>query len=120
MGIMRTVAIVENNDDQFDAVKHSSNGLRPREKYAFKCVRFRDAVSFLQCYKPIYDIVFMDIGLPSMNGFATTRKLRETNATVLSMFITNMREFAVNGYGVGAFDFVVKHSGHDTNHVYLR
>ena len=109
MSITRTVAIVEDSDDEFDAVKAQLDRFASEsEKYAFECVRFRDAVSFLQSYKPMYDIVFMDIGLPGINGFEATRKLREIDDTVLLMFITNMSKFAVNGYEVGAFDFVVK------------
>lgn len=109
MSITRTVAIVEDSDDEFDAVQTQLERFASEsEKYAFECVRFRDAVSFLQGYKPIYDIIFMDIGLPGINGFEATRKLRETDATVLLIFITNMSKFAVNGYEVGAFDFVVK------------
>ena len=109
MSITRTVAIVEDSDDEFDAVKAQLDRFASEsEKYAFECVRFRDAVSFLQSYKPMYDIVFMDIGLPGINGFEATRKLREIDDTVLLMFITNMSKFAVNGYEVRAFDFVVK------------
>ncbi len=109
MSITRTVAIVEDSDDEFDAVKAQLDRFASEsEKYAFECVRFRAAVSFLQSYKPMYDIVFMDIGLPGINGFEATRKLREIDDTVLLMFITNMSKFAVNGYEVGAFDFVVK------------
>ena len=103
------VAVVEDSDAEYDALKAQLERFASESgKYAFECVRFCDAVNFLQNYKPMYDMVFMDIGLPGMNGFDAARKLREADDTVMLMFITNMSRFAVNGYEVGAFDFVVK------------
>ena len=35
---------------------------------------------FLQGYSPDYDIVFMDIEMPDLDGMRTAKKLRESDA----------------------------------------
>ena len=107
---MKTVAIVEDEESEYLSIKGQLDKFTEEcgGKYKFECVHFCDAVVFLQNYKPVYDIIFMDIALPGMNGFNASKKLREIDPSVLLIFVTNMSRFAVSGYEVGAFDFVVK------------
>lgn len=68
---------------------------------------FSNALSFLEPYQPV-DIVFMDIELPYENGMEASKKLRALDKEVMIIFVTNMEQFAVEGYQVNAFDFIVK------------
>lgn len=69
---------------------------------------FPEAGSFLANYQPIYDIVLMDIELPGMNGMKASEELRKKDPVVTLIFVTNMAQFAVKGYEVQAFNFMVK------------
>lgn len=69
---------------------------------------FPNAVIFLDGYDQGYDIVFMDIDLPYLNGMEAAKKLREKDSEVLLFFVTNLAQFAVKGYEVDALDFLVK------------
>ncbi len=69
---------------------------------------FPSAVDFLTDYKPIYDLVFMDIDMPWLDGMSAAHKLRELDEGVCLVFVTNLARFAVQGYEVSAFDFIVK------------
>lgn len=55
-----------------------------------------------------YDIIFMDIMLPDGNGMDIVRKLRENKINTPVIFVTNMVQYAIKGYEVHAFDFIVK------------
>lgn len=55
-----------------------------------------------------FDLVMMDIDLPGMNGMEGARRLREIDSLVTIIFVTNLAQFAVNGYEVDALDFLVK------------
>ena len=43
-----------------------------------------------------------------MNGMEAAEKIRQADEDVVLMFITNMIQYAIRGYSVGALDFVMK------------
>ncbi len=59
-------------------------------------------------YRADYDIVFMDIELPGINGMEAAHRLREIDQQVILIFVTNMAQFAVKGYEVDALDYIIK------------
>lgn len=69
---------------------------------------FSRAADFLSEYSGDYDVVFMDIQLPDLDGMSAAKKLRERDAGVVLVFVTNMSQYAINGYEVNAADFIVK------------
>lgn len=55
-----------------------------------------------------YDICFLDIEMPQMDGRELAEKIRELNDFVYIVFLTSHREFVKIGYRVRAFDFITK------------
>lgn len=70
--------------------------------------RFYDGMSFLDEYTGKYQIVFMDIAMPNMNGMETAGKLRKVDKDVCLIFVTSLAQYAIRGYEVSALDFIVK------------
>lgn len=79
------------------------NGLQRVQKCSHKNIS-----SFLEKYKPVYDLVFMDIRMPMMDGMQAAKKLREADTSVLLVFVTRMGDYAIQGYDVGATAFIKK------------
>ena len=71
-------------------------------------VPFESGEQFLKDYKMIYDIIIFDIDMPGINGIDTARKLRETDTNVTIIFVTNIAQYAINGYEVDAVDYILK------------
>ena len=105
---MRNVAIVEDEQDAADRLRSFLWRYGEERNEQFNVFHFTDAIRFLTNYSANYDFVFMDIELPDLNGMQAAKKLRELDADVVLIFVTNMAQFAVGGYEVGAFDFIVK------------
>lgn len=105
---MLEIAIVE--DEQI-AARQLLAGLERCSKeqgFSYHARTFSDGLSFITQYRPEYDIVFMDIMLPQLNGMETARHLRKLDPHVCLIFTTNMAQFAIHGYEVEAVDFILK------------
>lgn len=69
---------------------------------------FERAETLFFDYKPTFDLILMDIELNGIDGMTAAAKIRELDASVIIVFVTNMAQYAVKGYEVSALDFVVK------------
>lgn len=108
MGIILNAAIVEDNASDAAQITEMLRRYSAESGVQMRAAVYAEAYSFLESYRAGTDIIFMDIELPGLNGMEAARKLRETDPAVTLMFVTNMAQFAVNGYEVGALDFIVK------------
>lgn len=105
---MKSVAIVEDEREEAALLNEYLQRYGGEKGEIFKADVYGTGVTFLTDYKPEYDIVFMDIDLPDLDGMKVAGKLRELDKKVMIVFVTNMAKFAVKGYEVAAFDFIVK------------
>lgn len=105
---MYHIAIVEDDDDYRKLIGSYLLQFGKEKQTRFKITEFENAITFLTGYNPVYDVVFIDIQMPHMDGMEAAVKLREVDSTVPLVFITNMSSYAVKGYSVNAVDFVVK------------
>ncbi|MCX4313019.1 MAG: LytTR family DNA-binding domain-containing protein [Clostridia bacterium] len=105
---MLQVALVEDSGDAAETVKAYLDRLSAEKGLECRLVWFDNPVNFLEKYSVDYDIIMLDIQMPGMNGMDLARKIRERNATVPLIFITNMAQYAIKGYEVDASDFIVK------------
>lgn len=57
-----------------------------------------------------YDFVCFDISLGEgkMNGYEAAKKVREAGSEIGIVFITNLTQYAVQGYEVSALDYILK------------
>ena len=69
---------------------------------------FRDGDEILKNYRPCYDIIFMDIQMTFVDGMTAAEEIRAQDAQVQILFITNLPQYAIRGYEVGALDYVLK------------
>ena len=74
----------------------------------FAVTEFSDGVEILDAYRPVYDIVLLDVEMKHLDGMETARRIRALDADVVLIFITNMAQYAIKGYAVGALDYVLK------------
>ena len=104
----RNIAIVEDEVEEAETLR--SYFARYTQEYgtAFTVTHFLTAEAFLNRYRPVYDLVLMDICLPKTSGMDAAALLRRVDQSVPLIFVTNMAQFAVKGYEVDALDYVLK------------
>lgn len=102
------IAIVEDEDLYANQLCEYIKRFEQESEEDFQITRFRDGDEIAEGYNGKYDIILMDIEMQFMNGMTAAEKIREFDEDVIIMFITNMTNYAIRGYQVNAFDYVVK------------
>lgn len=74
---------------------------------SFAVTVLSSAVEFVNGSHPA-DLIFMDIGLPGINGMEAAQILRGYDEQTPLVFVTNLAQYAIKGYQVDALDFMVK------------
>lgn len=55
-----------------------------------------------------HDVILLDIEMARVDGMDAAHELRRRGVGMQIVFVTNMAQYAIRGYEVGAFDFIVK------------
>ena len=105
---MYHIAIVEDEAAFAAQLQEYLEKYQEEHDVRFKRSVFGDGEEILKDYQPLYDIILLDIEMPKVNGMQAAEQIREQDADVTLMFITNMAGYAIKGYEVGALDFVMK------------
>ncbi|GAB6108967.1 LytR/AlgR family response regulator transcription factor [Fusibacter bizertensis] len=105
---MIKIAIV---DDDFIYLEKLYQHLTQYEKdhdVAIQVTSYSNGFELISHFKPIYDIIFLDIEMPHLNGMEVAKEIRKSDPHAVIIFITNTAKYAINGYEVQAFDYMMK------------
>src|SRR5260370_36536558 len=72
-----------------------------------ECAHGRDAVELLRRGVPPPDLVFLDIQMPDLDGFAVAAAANEERPPAI-IFVTAFDEHAVRAFEIQAFDYLLK------------
>ncbi len=105
---MVQVAIVEDSPNDAKCLEGYIARYAQDNQLEIRTTIYPRASSFLNSYHSQYDLILQDIELPDMNGVDVARKIRAKDPSVVLMFVTNLAQYAIQGYEVDALDYVLK------------
>lgn len=105
---MLRIAVVEDEEQFVRQIEKYIQKYSQENGEPINTIIFRDGAEILENYQPVYDIILLDIEMPKVNGMDAAEKIREIDTDVVMVFITNMAQYAIRGYSVGALDFIMK------------
>lgn len=106
------IALVDDEQSQRDMLKSYLSRFSEEGGEKFDVDEFPSGDALLANYRLIYDIIFLDVDMPGTNGVSAARRVRELDRSVAILFITNMAQYAINGYEVEALDYIIKPIGY--------
>lgn len=105
---MIKIAIVEDNEKSGILIEKFVERYSSEHGVCLKTKRYLNALNFVSETEFDYDVVLLDIEMPHMNGMDAAKYIRKNGNDAQIIFVTNMAQYAVEGYEVNALDFVVK------------
>ena len=102
------VAILEDQETDSERLQSFLGQYGQSRGVKFSTLVYRDGTELLSAFDQSFDILFMDIELPKMNGMMAAEQVRQSNEQIPIIFTTNMAQYAIKGYEVGALGFMVK------------
>ena len=98
-------------DDSASMVNSLDQNIREYASKSGKEIRtflYHDGVELLGDYAGRFDLIFLDIKMPGMNGIEVAGKIREKDTSVIIIFLTSLVQYALDGYKVNAANYLVK------------
>lgn len=105
---MIKVAIVEDEHAYAMQLQEYLHQYEIENGEVFEISLFSDGDEIVNKYKPVYDIILMDVEMKFMDGMSAAEEIRKVDTEVVIIFITNMPQYAIRGYAVDALDYVLK------------
>ncbi len=102
------VAIVDDESRERDTLRQYLSQYEAECTAGLDVVVFSSGDELLAGYCRVYDILLLDIEMQGTNGMDTARKIRELDSDVVILFVTNIAQYAINGYEVAAADYILK------------
>lgn len=104
---MIKIAIIDDEKEMSSILSNYVNKYAKEKNIDINMDIFQSSTDFLTNYSG-YDIIFMDIKIKNdIDGMETARRLRLKDSSTTLIFVTSYEQFAVKGYEVMAFDFII-------------
>ncbi len=102
------IGILEDEKEVSDKIKSYVQKFFDLRGENVQIFSYSDAYTLIENYHADFDVMFMDIQMNLMNGMEAAVRIRQIDPRVLIVFVTNLAQYAVEGYAVNAFDFILK------------
>lgn len=115
-GMKITIAIVEDQEKESQALKEFILRYCKEKKVSPLVDIYDSSAKFLSEFCGQYDIVFLDIELQKneYDGMEVAHFIRKSDDACTIVFVTNLSQYAVEGYQVKALDYIVKPVTYDS------
>ena len=102
------VAIAEDDEASCKLLQAYLKTYSEKTGVVFEIDCFPDGMKLVNAYKPVYDLLLLDIEMGAMDGVTMAKELRKSNDTVQIIFITGYSDYISEGYEVAALHYLMK------------
>ena len=82
------VAVVEDEKTSRDKLKGFLRRFMEGNNLAVEITEFEDGIKIVESYRPVFDVIFLDIEMPGLSGMEAAKLLRADYRDVIMIFVT--------------------------------
>lgn len=101
------IAIIDDQQSCADLLYRHVECYMKEKNVTFSVTVFKSGMEFL-CGNCDFDVAFLDVQMPHLDGIETAHAIRNKNMDICIVFVTNYAQYAIKGYEVRAFDYLLK------------
>ena len=105
---MIRIAIVEDNANYQRQLLNFLHRYEEENGEQFRISVFTDGLDIVEANTASIDVILMDIQMQNMDGMKAAERIRMGDKNVIIIFISNLAQYALQGYKVEALDYVLK------------
>lgn len=109
MNMEHNIAVCDDSSEYGNIVTELIKEALIKNNLKYNVSTFKAGHDLLQSFKENnYEIIFLDMEMPEMNGIETGLKIREINEKAIILYLTSHKEYAYESYKVKAKDYLLK------------
>lgn len=74
----------------------------------FQITHYDNGEDLVERYRPEFDLLLLDVDMPFLDGMTAAGHIRGVDPEVVIVFVTNLAQYAIQGYSVNALDYILK------------
>lgn len=106
--MLKILALEDEKPQQERLTRYLARYQQEHPEFQYTLTLYDRGFPFLADYRRDADLVFLDIRVPDTLGIDVARELRKADENVMIVFVTSLTQYAIDGYSVGAFDYILK------------
>ena len=105
---MLKIAICEDDKQQQQIIERLT--IQSEKAQSAEIVKFDSGEDLVKAYnqEQRFSIILLDMQMKELNGIQTAEMIRKSDKNVIIIIITSILEYAVEGYSINAFEFILK------------
>lgn len=111
---MIKVAICDDEEIFLNDYAKVINNIKKLYSYNIEIFKFNsgeELLNFISINEVKFNIIFLDIIMDKIDGIETAKKIRQIDTITEIVFLTSSKYYALEGYEVKAYNYIVKSSG---------
>lgn len=105
---MIRIAIAEDDFQSFAQLERFIMDYGRETGRSFQITHYDNGEDLVEGYRAEFDLILLDVEMPFMDGMTAAGHIRKVDPEVIIIFVTNMAQYAIQGYSVNALDYILK------------
>ena len=105
---MINVVICDNETPSLNTLNQYCDTYNAEHQINLNLTLFDNGEDLINNYCFCFNIIFLDILIPGMDGITVAKKIRELDSRVVIIFLTSTLKYSLMGYSVGAANYIMK------------